>query len=189
MYKLKAPLKYYPVFFFIILSSCGGDSKMLDMGDFTMKIPGNWKLIEEKGIDSFVGKIAIDKTDTVSFDLGWYSNSLDEEKPYYVDKNKVFLINEGKSKPDSAVYDYYGEADTIPLEKFLKNNITFEKIDNKTVKIIKPKKAGHGMTGIFIDSLPTKSSNNNRFQLNGADLKPQNEELLLNAIRTIKFRR
>lgn len=158
------------------------------MGDFTMRVPSNWELIKEKGTDSFLGKIAIDKTDTVSFDLGWYSNSLDEEKPYKVEDNKVFLINKGKSKPDSTIYDYCGMADTIVLEKFLKNKITLVKIDNKNAKIIKPKKHGDGMTGMFIDSLWIKNSHINRFQLNGVDLKPQNEELLLKAIRTIKFR-
>jgi hypothetical protein len=187
MCNLKVPLKYNLLFVVIIFFSCGGNSKMLDMGPFTMKVPDNWKLIKEKGTDSFVGEIVIDKTDTVSFDLGRYSNPLDEEKPYMVEGNRVHLINKEKSKPHSTVYDYYGQADTILLEKFLKNKTTFEKIDGKNVKIIRPKKPGHGMTGIFIDSLRINDSGIIRFQLNGTDLKPQNEELLLKALMTIKF--
>ena len=32
------------------------------------------KKIKEQGVDSYVGRIAIDSVDTLEFDLGWYSN-------------------------------------------------------------------------------------------------------------------
>jgi hypothetical protein len=161
---------------------------MLDAGDFTIEVPSSWKILKEKGIDSSVGEIAIDETDTIFFDLGMYSNSLEEEKPYYLENNRVFLRNKEKSKSDTLFYKYYGRKDTIDLEKFLKNKVTFETIDNKKAKIISPKKTGYGTTGIYIDSLWVKGSGVDRFQLNGEDLKPENEKKLLNAIRTIKFK-
>jgi len=37
----------------------------------------------------------------------------------------------------------------------------------------------NGTTGIFIDSIWIKNSNINRFQLNGVDHKPHNEEIFL----------
>lgn len=178
--------KYLLILLFLL--SCRDESKTLDAGSFTIEVPNNWEILKEKGIDSFVGKISIDETDTVSFDLGWYSNSLDEEKPYYLENDRVFLLNDRKSKPNSLLYEYYGRTDTTDLEKFLKNKVSFETIDNKKAKIISPKKAGYGTTGIFIDSLWVKGSGVDRFQLNGKDLKPENEKKLLNAIRTIKFK-
>ncbi|NRF38327.1 hypothetical protein [Pedobacter foliorum] len=172
----------------MILLSCQHKSKTLDAGHFTIEVPSSWKILKQKSIDSFVGKIAIDETDTISFDLGWYSSSLEEEKSYYLENDRVFLRDKEKSKSDTLFYKYYGRKDTVNLEKFLKNKVSFEIIDNKKVKIIYPKKTGHGTTGIYIDSVWVKGSEVDRFQLNGEDLKPENEKKLLYAIRTIKFK-
>ena len=133
----------------------------MDFETFTIEVPKNWVAIKEKGIDSYVGRIAIDNRDTLSFDLGWYSNDLKEEFSF-------------------------GE-DTAGLEKRLKSKRSEEIVDNKKAIIVKPKKTGIGITGIYIDSLWTAGSGIDKFQLNGHNLRPENERTLLNAIRTIKF--
>lgn len=52
-------------------------SKHIEIGDFTLQFPNNYKLIKEKGIDSYVGKVSNGKID-FQFDYGYYSNSLEE---------------------------------------------------------------------------------------------------------------
>lgn len=68
---------------FLTLLSCSethkGVTKTLDFKDFSIQVPATWQQVRAKGIDSFVGQIALDDGDTASFDLGWYSNSLDEQ--------------------------------------------------------------------------------------------------------------
>lgn len=73
------------------------------------------------------------------------------------------------------------------MEKLLKNSTTFEIIDSKKAKIVTPKKTGLGTTGVYFDSLWSAGASADRFQLNGKNLKPENEKLLLKALRTIKF--
>ena len=70
-------------FFPIILGlfSCTSKEKQtdvyrLDLGSFSLEAPKSWKYVEERGVDSYVGRIAIDEVDTLNFDLGWYSNKL-----------------------------------------------------------------------------------------------------------------
>ena len=48
----------------------------MDFGSFSMETPENWNYIKARGIDSFIGKIAIDENDTLYFDYGMYSSCL-----------------------------------------------------------------------------------------------------------------
>jgi hypothetical protein len=141
------------------------------------------------GVNSFVGYILLDQNDTVVFDLGWYSGTLNEELKYTVRKGEVFLKNEKTSTRERIFYDYYGKADTIDLEKFHVNRFYYAKIDNRRAKIVQPKKSGHGITGIAIDSLWVSGDDVDRFQMSGVDLDSANERKLLEAFGTLKFRK
>ena len=49
----------------------------LDFGTFKLKTPKGWSIIEEQGIDSYVGGLT-NGSDTLSFDYGWYTAEIDE---------------------------------------------------------------------------------------------------------------
>jgi hypothetical protein len=51
--------------------------KTLDFKAFKLKTPKGWTIIEEQGIDSYVGGLTNGK-DTLSFDYGWYTAEIDE---------------------------------------------------------------------------------------------------------------
>ena len=59
----------------------------------------------------------------------------------------------------------------------------------KKAKIVRPRQAGRGMTGIYFDSLWTAGSGTDKFQINGTDLHPDNERRLLQAFETLKFKK
>jgi hypothetical protein len=164
MCNCKAPMKNFRLLLFLLVFlsiSCSNSTKTLNFTTFTIEVPKSWNPVRENGIDSQVGRIAIDDLDTLSFDLGWYSNDLSEE--------------------------YSRDYDKPGVEKLLKNSTTFEIIDSKKAKIVTPKKTGLGTTGVYFDSLWSAGASADRFQLNGKNLKPENEKLLLKALRTIKF--
>lgn len=163
------------------------ETKTLNFGEFTITVPSAWQPLNEKGIDSFVGRIALTDGDTISFDLGWYSNPLEEEVPYKVDEKNVYLLDQSKSTSNSRTYDFYGRRDTVDVEQFHKNKITWSTIDGRKAKVIEAKLPGDGMTGIYIDSVWRAGSGIDRFQLNGTDLTPANQQALLAAIQTLKF--
>lgn len=163
------------------------ETKTLDLGEFQITVPSTWEPVKEKGIDSFVGRIALTSGDTISFDLGWYSNPLEEEVTYKVDETNVYLLNSSESTPNSLMYEFYGKRDTVDFDKFHKNKITWSSIDGRKAKIIEAKKPGDGMTGIYIDSVWRAGSGIDRFQMNGTNLTPENQRDLLAAFQTLKF--
>jgi hypothetical protein len=72
------------IFFILTLGlvSCGQDKnqnwKTLDFGSFKLTTPETWKIVELKGIDSYVGGLT-DGKDTLFFDYGWYCPSVGDE--------------------------------------------------------------------------------------------------------------
>src|SRR3989344_1909065 len=53
--------------------------QFIDANSFTLSLPPGWKFNKLQGIDSYVGEFVGDET-KLSFDFGWYSNSLAEDK-------------------------------------------------------------------------------------------------------------
>src|ERR1700733_2575280 len=97
------------------------------MGSFSIEAPNTWTKIKEQGIDSYVGRIAIDTKDTLGFDLGYYSNDLTEQEPD----------------------DYTGN----DYQKHTKTKVQWDSINGRYAKLVIPKKYGIGVSGIYIDSL------------------------------------
>ena len=175
----------------IFFASCDNKrieaTKTLDFGHFTMDVPASWEPIKDRGIDSAVGRIVIGDGDTLYFDLGWYSNSLKEVVEFKIENGDVYLISEEKSTERSVYYESVGKADTVDINRFIKNKVSWTEVDKRRTKLIQPKTPGQGTTGIYIDSLWTAGSGIDKFQLHGKDLKPGNEERVLTAVKTIRF--
>jgi hypothetical protein len=179
-------------FVFISCNNVADEKKTLEFAQFTIEVPSTWGKVKLRGIDSFVGLIAIDETDTLSFDLGWYSNSLEESQCiiYETDEgNQVHVLNEDRSTPGYPVYEFVGMTTEVDINTFMKDTAMYSVIDNRKAKIVKPKKSGAGTTGVYFDSLWVAGSGIDRFQINGRNLKPDNERLVLEAIQTLRFRR
>lgn len=163
------------------------DSKILDFGSFTIEVPQTWSAVEEQGIDSYVGGIAIDSTDTLHFDLGWYSNSLYEYDPIVRDSSILGQID--TSMVDLREITFVNNTKKIDLDHYRKNNVLWDTIDGRPAKIVYTRKKGNGVTGVYIDSVWGSGSAVDRFNLYGENLKTENEERVLKACRTLKFRR
>lgn len=156
---------------------------ILDFNAFTIETPETWKKVEEKGIDSYVGGIVIDEKDTLFFDLGWYSNKLNEDPPRIIER---YMLEKVKIE-DSTDLIIVENIRKIDFDKYRKQNIIWDTIDNYNAKIVFPIRPGIGMTGVYIDSLWGSEYAVDKFNLYGSNLKPENEKVLLKAIRTIKF--
>jgi hypothetical protein len=72
-----------------LLFGCGQTSdrqwKTIEIGDYLFDFPSDFKLVEEKGIDSYVGKIQGDSM-WFGFDFGYYSNDFEQTQQEYLDK-------------------------------------------------------------------------------------------------------
>ena len=102
--------KFLTAIFVIGLTACNqsqpkGETKTMDFGEFTIETPNTWKQIKAKGIDSYVGKIAIDDSDILYFDLGWYSNDLSEYQEVNLADNKTYYISSNDTAYSPALVD------------------------------------------------------------------------------------
>lgn len=169
----------------ILVVGCKDPSraKTMDFGLFTLEVPYKWQQVKQDGIDSYVGAIAIDNTDTLYFDLGMYSNSLTEPNIQVITR-QMMEENNFDSSDFIVVKDIMSM--NIDADLYRKQNVSWDTIDNRRAKIVFPRISGKGITGVYIGSLWGDSSKV-RFNLHGTDLKTQTEEDLLKAIKTLRF--
>ncbi|WP_147430567.1 hypothetical protein [Sphingobacterium puteale] len=171
----------------ILIVGCKDPSrtKTMDFGLFTLEVPYKWQQVKQNGIDSYVGAIAVDNTDTLYFDLGMYSNSLTEHNIEIITRQMM-----EESATDSSDYIIVKDMPILDFDLdadlYRKQNVSWDTIDNRRAKIVFPRISGKGMTGVYICSLWGNSSKV-RFNLHGSNLKAQTEEDLLKAIKTLRF--
>jgi hypothetical protein len=159
------------------------DKKTLDFGLFTIETPKSWSQVKAQGIDSYVGRIAIDKTDTLEFDLGWYSNTLTETEPQIIERQDLKNMQIAYTSEYIIVDSRRG----IDIDVYRKCNISWDTINGRKAKIIFPRTSGMGITGVYIDSLWSNRGSVDRFNLYGEGLKPENQKRFLDAIKTLRF--
>lgn len=173
--------------FTIICFSCQTQSyKNFDFGSFTFVAPDTWKIIEIKGIDSYIRLIDIGH-DTLSFDYGLYSNDLREKWPRLQPKRFLKeLIQNGFDTTGWIFVDH--ERITVEVMKpFMKHTYDTLMVDGLKAIVISPKVARNGITGVYFDSVKTTSWGKKKFNFYGHNLKQEDQEELLKTIKTLKF--
>ena len=105
----------------INLIGCSDKSKpkTITIGTYSFDFPGDFRLIKEKGIDSYMGKVKGDRI-WLGFDYGYYSDPLMETTQEYLDKQ--FWLR------DAAL-------------SFVKEGITYDKNNSPKVELIKLRSA------------------------------------------------
>jgi hypothetical protein len=162
------------------------ETKTMDFGAFTIKTPKSWKQVVARGIDSYVGGIVIDDTDTLNFNLGWYSSTLTEYDPQIIERS---FLQHMQQPVDTSEYIIVESRRDIDPDEYKKNNVSWDTIDGRKAKIVYPRRSGIGVTGVYIDSLWVSGSDVDRFNLCGTNLNPKNEKKVLELLRTLKFRK
>lgn len=174
--------------FILILLSCRqkqhGETKNMDFDAFSIETPLTWKKVNRKGIDSYVGAIAIDSIDTLKFDMGSYSNTLNEFAPLILDSSMISDAGTNDISEIIFVKDHY----RVDPDRYKYNNVSWDTIDNRLAKLVYPRRSGKGTTGVYIDSVWISRGDVVRFNLYGIDLHPANEKTVFEAIKTIKFK-
>lgn len=181
----------------ILLANCKSnqfteDTKVLDYKYFTIRVPKSWKRIDVRGIDSYVGALQIDSKTQISFDMGWYCDTLGEGRRttyYSIEGKNVYVpdssVKQNLNSPNAC--KYWGPADSGTIEKLRHNQIGYTIIDHYRAKLVTPKRVGLGTTGIYIDSLWKAGDYPDGFVLSGDNLTLKQQQQVLVAIKTLKF--
>ncbi|WP_281638252.1 hypothetical protein [Flavobacterium marginilacus] len=187
-------MKILNLLFLTLLLLNFSSEKEMDLGSFSMKTPKDWTYIKQRGIDSFVGKIAIGKNDTLYFDYGLYSNNLEESfnNGYYyiINNDSIFTPDWELSKLDTInepIYKFFARGGKTKLNEFIENTSYEETINGLKAKIVVPINAEKGTTGVYFENTSTNRKGM-KFQISGYNLKEENQKAFLRAIKTLKFK-
>ncbi|MFS4473971.1 hypothetical protein [Chryseobacterium sp. T20] len=177
------------IFTSFIVLSCSDHSqktKSMDFRSFKLQAPKDWSKLKMDAYDSNAGIIITKNNDSIFYDYGPYSYSLEENVTIInrKDLNELLAVNPKADTTQFIVIDK-----NTNREDFVKSKIIYKKIDGYKAKIVEPKKVGKGMTGVYIDSLKTGSIGKIRFNLYGKNLKKESQVELLKAIQTLQFRK
>lgn len=171
----------------LILISCSDDSiKTMNFVDFEIQTPRHWKELKLDVCDSNAGIIVTKNKDSIHFDYGMYSNSLDEN-PIFIDRIMLKDILLQDSKTDTTKFIIVDDIRNVNRNDYLKSNITYKQIDGYKSKILIPKKIGKGITSVYIDKIETDLHGEVKFNFMGENLTKETQAELLKAINTLKF--
>ncbi len=168
------------------------ETKTLDFGHFTINVPKAWEQVESRGFDSYVGGIKIDTDKVVSFDLGWYSNALNEDEnteEYMIAEGNIYLRDELRVFEGKEVnnYKYFDVAIEANLQKVRQNIVTWINIDGYKAKLVLSKQSSNGITGIYIDSLWNAGDSRDKFMMCAYKLNQAQRTQLIRAFNSLKF--
>ncbi|ROH89988.1 hypothetical protein EGI15_15015 [Chryseobacterium cucumeris] len=182
----KASLFIFTTFILLSCSNHSQKTKSMDFRSFTLQTPKDWNKLKLDAYDSNAGIIITKNNDSIFYDYGPYSYSLEENVTIInrKDLNELLTVNPKADTTEFIVIDK-----NASREDFVKSKISYKKIDGYKAKIVEPKQVGKGMTGVYIDSLKTESIGNIKFNLYGINLKKESQVELLKAIQTLQFRK
>lgn len=168
------------------------ETKLLNFEYFTINVPKAWEQIKLRGEDSYVGEIKIDSNKVVYFDLGWYSNSLNEDddrEDYMIESGNIYLRDTPKVVKGKQTYNYkyLDTATEVNLQKVRQNKIDWINIDGYNTKLVLSKQSSNGITGIYIDSLWNAGNSRDRFMMSSYRLTEAQRKELINAFKSLKF--
>ncbi len=176
------------IFTAFILLSCTENSqktKSMDFRSFTLQVPKDWGKLKPDAYDSNAGIIVTKNNDSIFYDYGPYSNSLEQLSTPVISRKDLNELLKVNPDADTTLFIILNENEN--QEDFIKSKITYKKIDGYNAKILEPKQVGKGITGVYIDSLKTESIGKIRFNLYGTNLKKEKQVELLKAIQTLNF--
>ena len=136
-------------------------TKTVDFKKFTIAVPVEWEWIKVKGEDSYVGEIQIDNKTKLNFDMGYYSNPLDDDedltKNYYIkiDGYEAKLVKPKRSGiGTTGVYIQHIKVSDKGTNSFQLSgqNLTNQQ-ERQVIKAIKTLKFIRKLTPILLDSI------------------------------------
>ncbi|TLF39864.1 cytochrome c family protein [Maribacter aurantiacus] len=167
-------------------------NEKIDFGAFEMTIPHDWKKIEFKGIDSYVGGIT-NGIDSLTFDYGWYSYDFKyengETQLFATDtiNGKIALLTKPKEVGKGTIGVYIEKAYKKNRFNLIGNNIDDENLIFNIFKSIKFKDSDTLLNSkqIEFSNKITPYSGRSLFYINCASCHHRNKNMIGPAFRGI----
>ena len=157
----------------------GQESKVVELANVRMTLPGHWKKVELQGIDGN-GEHYTTGVSQIFMEHGILTPEMDDAVSIYHTDDKKFYDSIGRST-ENMIF-----SDTPALDEnqglYHKEFYYLEEINGVRYKIQRPKKSGQGITALFI-----KFDNGEKFTLYGRNLNEKDEKDLLAVFQTLEL--
>ncbi|MDP4264017.1 MAG: hypothetical protein Q8941_15925 [Bacteroidota bacterium] len=162
--------------------------KEIQIGLLKISIPASTNFIKGRGVDSYVAYLINENRDTFHIEYGRPNiiyNLFDYPPKALPEKDKEGLQkNLGKlPSPDEAVFTKSPEQDNLQ-NIFQDNFYLYDTINSIIVKIVQPKRIGHGKTGLYIPEL----KDGNSFSIYASNLDSSLHRKALQMFKTIRYK-
>src|ERR1700743_587006 len=143
--------KQYLFVFIILISACNNvikkQKEVFINNELIVTIPGDWKLEEKKGIDSYVFRLSDNNGGVIKGDLGKFVNRLNEPAyPVFDFKLKDSLLKRAQGQLDLNTIHFSDFPDEDSEERiFSKQFYVYDTINGILAKLVLPKRTGKGV--------------------------------------------
>jgi hypothetical protein len=178
--------------------------RKLDLHVFEMWIPPGWNYQQQQSRDSFAAEIVGPNKAMLSFDFSnmgyanhliptteeylngrdWINEQIEPKAIKKIHKSKSVESNQFPKADFIAEFTYNGATTVVPIvipAEIKNHNFTVDTTAKYIIKTMWPKVAGSGETGVYYQS---RSSDLN-FQMSASNLSKKDQELVLQAFKTI----
>jgi hypothetical protein len=181
-------MKYILVFLTVLLLSCKPQSNKFIIGELSFVTKGLYVLEPIAGIDSY-SALLIKNTDTIFIEYGDYGiiddlYSRSSVVAHSDQRKTIYNTFDGdSSKIDGIFFSDYPEIDN-DQKIFELSYYTYDTINNIICKIVRPKKRGIGIIGVYIPKLRSGKS----FSMYTNNTMAEKEDNILEIFKTINYK-
>jgi hypothetical protein len=183
-------MRYTLILLLLLLTQCKQENreKEFRIGKITLTLPADIRIDTVPGIDSKVFFFINNSGDTFNIEYGQSGIIYDLFEPMpvvFAMKEKALLKQNFNVSPtdDQALFSNSPQQD-MQQNIFDKNYYRYDTINNIIVKIVQPKQAGNGMTGMYIPLLKDSSS----FSIYALNLKTKENEAAIRFFKTLHYK-
>ncbi|RFM26917.1 hypothetical protein [Deminuibacter soli] len=175
-----------------LFTSCNrGHVRDIDytVGCLKMSIPDTMKLVEGKGIDSYSGCILNKRTNDTLLQLEYGKRniifSLQENVPAVrsIDDQALMVSQHIKMQPETDLVFSDSPQEDEDEKVFAKNYYYYDTIHSIVAKVVRPKRIGKGMSGIYMPKL----KDGNSFSMYGDNLDSLNDRTVMKIAVSIRY--
>lgn len=157
--------------------------KVFDLDTFTFTGPGEWEIEEENG----VRRIQWER-DTVSVQYGLSTDTLLEKLPNVVPKSMIPILLANGVDTTNWHFVKKNHVTLEDMEPYMTHTYDTVTIDGVKAKIVKPKKVAYGMTGVYFENVKSGYGTPKKLTIVGQDLSEEDQDNLLAAIQSLRFK-
>ncbi len=156
------------------------NSQIMNCPGFIIQMPSSWRRSLDTS-DADTIQITIDDTDSFTINMRKKSKDIKSYQTLLVEN--VCIVETVDEENGGQILD----ETTFKDSQVWESDIFPDIIEGLNVQCLIPKESGRGAIGVFFESSDSMNDQQFPFSFLGLNLKPENEKIFMEVVRTLKF--